>query len=224
MFIDKNWTEYEGCVMTIDPSGRGKDETGYAVVKQLMGVLYVTDCGGLQGGYEEEVLVKLANIAKNNKVKYIIIEANFGDGMFTKIFQPVLTRIYPCTTEEVKHSIQKEKRIIDTLEPVMNRHRLVIDIGVLTQDLKYTDVRYTLLYQLTHITKDRGALKHDDRLDALAMAVSYWVESMGRDERNAVEDHRVAMLDKEPKEFAESFTNFGLKGDYAVSNAWVTLK
>jgi hypothetical protein len=223
MFVDEHWTGYEGCVMTIDPSGRGKDETGYAVVKQLMGVLYVTACGGLQGGYEEDVLLKLANIAKDNKVNYIIIEANFGDGMFTKIFQPVLTRIYPCTTEEVKHNIQKEKRIIDTLEPVINRHRLVIDIGVLTQDLKYTDVRYTLLYQLTHITKDRGSLKYDDRLDSLAMAVSYWVESMGRDERNAVDDHRQALLDKELKAFAEGFSDFG-QGHEPTSNAWVRLR
>ena len=223
MFVDEKWTEYEGAVMTIDPSGRGKDETGYAVVKQLMGVLYVTACGGLQGGYEEPVLVQLANIAKDNAVKYIIVEANFGDGMFTKIFQPILTRIYPCTTEEIKHNVQKEKRIIDTLEPVINRHRLVVDIGVLTADLKYTDVRYTLLYQLTHITKDRGSLKHDDRLDALAMAVAYWVESMGRDERNAVDDHRAALLDAELRAFADGFTDFGqVRVD--PSSAWVRLR
>lgn len=33
-----------------------------------------------------------------------------------------------------------------------------------------------MFYQMTRITKERGALKHDDRLDALAMAVAYWVE------------------------------------------------
>jgi len=223
MFIDEHWAEYEGAVMTIDPSGRGKDETGYAVVKQLMGVLYCTDFGGLQGGYEEEVLVKLANIAKEHQVKYIIIESNFGDGMFTTIFQPVLGRIYPCTTEEIKHNVQKEKRIIDTLEPVINRHRLVMDLGALARDLKYTDVRYTLLYQLTHITRDRGSLKHDDRLDALSMAVAYWVESMGRDERHALEDHKANLLDAELRAFANSFTDFG-QGGPPVSPTWVKIR
>jgi hypothetical protein len=34
---------------------------------------------------------------------------------------------------------------------------------------------------MTRLTRDRGALQHDDRLDALAIAVGYWVESMARD-------------------------------------------
>jgi hypothetical protein len=219
MFVDEKWAEYEGAVMTIDPSGRGKDETGYAVVKQLMGVLYCTDCGGLQGGYEPEVLVKLANIAKLHEVKYIIIEANFGDGMFTTIFQPVLARIYPCTTEEIKHNIQKEKRIIDTLEPVINQHRLVLDLTALKHDLDYTDVRYSLLYQLTHITRDRGSLKHDDRLDALSMAIAYWVESMARDEKHAVEDHRSRLLDEALRSFMD-----GVLGSTPSGNSWVKLR
>ena len=219
MFIDEKWAEYEGAVMTIDPSGRGKDETGYAVVKQLMGILYCTDCGGLSGGYGEEVLVKLANIAKLHQVKYIIIEANFGDGMFTTIFQPVLARIYPCTTEEIKHNVQKEKRIIDTLEPVINQHRLVMDISCLKHDLEYTDVRMSLLYQLTHITKDRGSLKHDDRLDALAMAVAYWVESMARDEHHAQEDHRARLLDQELRSFMDNILGSKPKG-----NSWVSCR
>jgi hypothetical protein len=219
MFIDEKWTEYEGAVMTIDPSGRGRDELGFAVVKQLMGVLYCTCCGGLQGGYEESNLVKLANIAKDHQVKYIIIESNFGDGMFTKILQPILGKIYPCTTEEIRHNVQKEKRIIDTLEPVINRHRLVFDVDLLKKDLVYEDVRYSLLYQLTHITKDRGSLKHDDRLDALAMAVAYWVESMVRDEKTAIDDHRSRLLDEELTTFMDN-----ILGSTPKSNSWCRLR
>ena len=37
------------------------------------------------------------------------------------------------------------------------------------------------MYQLTRITRDRGALVNDDRLDALAMAVQFWVEAMAQD-------------------------------------------
>lgn len=208
MYLDEKWTAYEGSVMSIDPSGRGADETGYAVVKQLHGKLYVTDAGAVKGGYDDDTLVALAKIAKENKVNYIIIESNFGDGMFTRIFTPVLAKYHPCSIEEIRHNSQKEKRIIDTLEPVMNKHRLVVDYGVIKKDLQSLgddaqNLRYSLLYQLTHITKDRGALKHDDRLDALAMAVAYWVDSMAKDESRSVDLHREEALDKELKSFMD---------------------
>ena len=207
--IDKEWTPYEGKVMSIDPSGRGSDETGYAVVNQLHGSLYVTACGGLKGGYDEETLVSLAKIARDNQVNYIIIESNFGDGMFTRIFTPVLARYWPCTIEEIRHNTQKERRIIDTLEPVMNRHRLIFDESVVKDDLRCfkgdesaeENFKLSLFYQMTHITKDRGCLKHDDRLDALAMAVAYWVEAMSRDENQALASYKETLLDQELEKF-----------------------
>jgi hypothetical protein len=48
------------------------------------------------------------------------------DGMFTHLFKPLVNSIHPCSFEEVRNHTQKERRIIDTLEPVMARHRLVI--------------------------------------------------------------------------------------------------
>jgi hypothetical protein len=90
--------------------------------------------------------------------------------------------------EEVRSSIQKERRIIDTLEPVMNQHRLVVDSSVVREDYEnyneYADEhahKYQLLYQMTRITRDKGSLSKDDRLDALAMAVAYWVDVMDKD-------------------------------------------
>lgn len=205
MFIDKDWKEYEGSVMAIDPSGRGKDETGYAVVKQLHGTLYVPCAGGLKGGYSEEVLLRLVRIAKEHKVNYIVVESNFGDGMFTSLLKPVLKQHYPCTVEEVRHNTQKERRIIDTLEPVMNRHKLVFDVSVVREDIKTTqeDILYSLFYQMTRLTRERGAIKHDDRLDALSIAVNYWVEAMARDSEEAVKDFHNEMLDKELEVFMD---------------------
>lgn len=196
---EKNWTPYEGAVMSIDPSGRGADETSYAIVKQLHGNLWVPDVGGFPGGYEEKTLQALAMKAKEHNVKYIIIESNFGDGMFTKIFTPVLGRVYPCTVEEVRHNIQKEARIIDTLEPVLNAHRLIFDRGLIERDLKDAerDPYISLFYQMTHICRERGALRHDDRLDALAMAVTYWVDAMARDEGKSVASWKAKALAKE---------------------------
>lgn len=193
---------YQASVMFIDPSGRGKDETGYSVVKMLNGYLWCTACGGFVGGYEDETLEALAKIAKQHKVNWIRIEPNFGDGMFTKLFQPVLGRIYPCTVEDDKRSVgQKELRIIDTLEPVMNQHRLIIDRAVIEKDYESTKhlppeqaLKYQLFYQMTRLTKERGCLKHDDRIEALAGAVAYWVEQMAQDVERRIEERKEQVI------------------------------
>jgi hypothetical protein len=192
--------------MAIDPSGRGVNETSYACVKQLHGNLFITASGGLTGGYDSATLIRLANIAKDNKTTKIIIESNFGDGMFTSIFTPVLASIYPCTIEEIRHNTQKERRIIDTLEPLLNKHRLVVTSDVVKADLKAVEEErtpYSLFYQMTHITKDRGSLKEDDRVDALAMACAYWVVAVKQDEAGSVEAARGRALDLELQKFMD---------------------
>lgn len=218
MWHSPEMSEYTGAVMSIDPSGRGKDETGYAVVKALAGNLFLTEAGGITGGYELETLEALAHAAKRNQVKYIIIEANFGDGMFTQLLKPVLGRIYPCTVEEVRHSTQKEARIIDTLEPVMSQHRLIVDQRVIDKDFDTAkDVKYSLFYQMTRITRDRGAITHDDRLDALAIAVAYWTESLGRDNNKAAEAIKSQALEKELKTFMTQVI-----GKKPTANTWMS--
>jgi hypothetical protein len=196
-----SYLDYTGSVMAVDPSGRGADETAYAVVKMLSGQLFVTDAGGVKGGYSNEALQALAVVAKRNKVNEIIVESNFGDGMFTELFKPVLYKVHDVTVGEVRHSKQKEHRIIDTLEPVMNQHRLVFDPKVIERDWQSVQgysqekaPKYTLAYQMTRITNLRGALAHDDRLDALSMAVSYWTEQMAASADKAMHDRKEELL------------------------------
>ena len=203
---------FTGSVLAIDPSGRGKDETGYAVVKMLNGMLFVPDAGGLQGGYSEETLKTLAMIAKNHQVNAIVVESNFGDGMFNEIFKPVLTKVHPCTMEEVRHNIQKERRIIDTLEPIMNQHRLIISPEVIKKDFETAQgyppelqLRYQLMYQMSRITRDRGAITHDDRLDALSIAVNYWTEQMAQDAEDNIANRKAELLNKELQAFTDAY-------------------
>ena len=214
---------YTGSVMSIDPSGRGKDETGYAIVKMLNGYLYVVDAGGIQGGYSDEVLKALTMKAKKQKVNAIVVESNFGDGMFVELFKPILTKIHPCTIEEVRHNIQKEKRIIDTLEPVMNQHRLVVDPKVIQHDYESaqtypleSQLKYQLIYQMSRLTNQRGAITHDDRLDALSMAVAYWTEQMAQDADNRMRERKVDQIDAALRKFEESYT-----GKKARATTWV---
>lgn len=217
MTLVGKWIPYTGIVMSIDPAGRGKDETGYAVIAMLNGYLYVLACGGLQGGYDEHVLRRLSSIAKEWKVNHVVIEANFGDGMYTSLLKPVMAKYWSVTLEEVKHSIQKEKRICDTLEPVVQGHRLVLNASVVREDYdslgmygKETAYQHSLVYQLSRLTRERGALVHDDRLDALAIAVAYWVEEMAADADTEQQDFRAAALDKELEKFMDAV--FGSHG------------
>ncbi len=78
VWMAKEMAEYTGCVMAIDPSGRGKDETAYAIVKMLHGNLFLVAAGGFSDGYSEATLRALAVLAKTHDVKHVIVEANFG--------------------------------------------------------------------------------------------------------------------------------------------------
>ena len=219
--------DYQGSVLAIDPSGRGSDETAYAVVKMLNGYLYVVDAGGVAGGYSDSTLQHLTDLAKLNKVNMVLVESNFGDGMFTELLKPYLLKTHPCTLEEVRHSKQKESRIIDTLEPVMNQHRLVIDPKVIQKDYDSVQsmppdvgMKYMLTYQMTRITKVRGALAHDDRLDVLAMAVQYWVDQMAADADTEIRSRKEELLELELDKF---MSNLNVSKEKTVQQGWIQL-
>ena len=81
--------------------------------------------------------------------------------------------------------MRKEDRIIDALEPVLNQHRLVVDRSVIEWDFKSNPdeapekrLMYMLFYQMSRMCKERGAIKHDDRLDSLAQGVKYFTDAM----------------------------------------------
>lgn len=195
---------YTGSCLAIDPSGRGKDETAYAVIKYLNGYLYLVDWGGSSDGFTEPVMRNLATVAKKYQVNMILTEKNYGGGMFSELLRPHLREIYPCTIEEVQAKAMKEKRIADCLEPVMNQHRLVVDATAIRKDYESTldkapDVaaQYSLIHQMSRLTRERGSLDHDDRLDAVAMAVEYWVESMSRDADEAMKERKEDLLEQE---------------------------
>lgn len=173
----------------------------------LNGYIYLMEAGGFRGGYEDSTLEKLANKAKEWKVNEVLCEGNFGDGMFLKIFSPVLHRVHQCGLTETKATGQKEVRIADVLEPVLGAHRLVVLESAIQKDYSSArnidgqhDVRYSLFYQLTRLTRERGALAHDDRLDALAIGVRYFVEAMEKDSKQGVEELTEEWLEEQLNE------------------------
>lgn len=180
-YTSDQYEPYTQSIMYIDPSGRGKDRTGYAVVKFLRGYFWITRAGSLDGGYDAKTLSTLAYIAKSCKVHEVFLESNFGDGMFTELFKPVLNGIYQTTLTEERVGVQqKELRIIDVMEPLLNNHRLVIDPKIIKADAALPP-DHQLIYQLSRLTRDRNSLKHDDALDALAGALRMMTKLAGVD-------------------------------------------
>jgi len=216
--VSTDYYDYTGAAMHIDPSGRGQDETGYVVTKELNGKIFVLAVGGLKGGYDKRTLHELAKIAAEHKVNVVEIEANFGDGMYTEIFKPVLFKYHQCHVEEIKHHKQKEARIIDVLEPIMNQHRLVIDLNEAKRDYEEhkEEPRRQLFYQMTRLTRDKGSLQYDDRIDTLSMGVNYWVEQMAADENQAYQDRQEYQLEENIRSFMEQTGAMQDEGDVWV--------
>lgn len=224
MFTKDTWDPWDSKHMFIDPAGKGIDEIAYAITGKIGGKIGLLDCGGWLGGYEDTNLERLAEAAVVHEVDVVTIEDNFGGGMFAKLFKPVLERIAERHKKgdariEEMHSVgQKEKRVIDTLEPVMNQHRLMVHDGLITKDYESVMDRspdkqhqYRLFFQLTHITKERGALKHDDRIESLAGSVSYWQDKIAED----VNAHKA---DKEFDEAVARLESIGLTAPTGGSN------
>jgi len=208
MATDGELVSYETKVMAVDPSGRGSDETAVAVTGSYAGQAFVLCCKGIKGGFGDEVLAEIANTAKAYKVNRILVEENLGQGMFASLLKPHLDRAgYPCAVDLVRHHIQKERRICDTIEPLSSARRLVFDRRVIQEDFESVQSlpadqqrAYMLMHQFSRITRERGALRHDDRLDALSMALGFHAEALHRDRdremRQIREDRHTKMLEE----------------------------
>lgn len=187
----------QGIIMYVDPAGGGAnaDETAYAVTAFLNGNIYVLACGGLPGGYSEEVLERLAGIAKKWSPQEVIVEKNMGYGAFLAVWTPILLRVHPCKLGEDYVTGQKERRICDTLEPVIGRGALIFSEAVVEEDreccARYEATQratYSLFHQINKITRSPKCLKHDDRVDALEGAVRYWTSMLAIDQNKALQD------------------------------------
>ncbi len=199
---------YEPIVMAIDPSGRGRDDTSYAIAGGAVGYVCLLDQGGFSDGYSSSTLRGLALRAVEYRVNIIRIEEDFGDGMFTALFEPVLRQVVeeaavkgytgPVVEGYKAGRTQKEVRILDVLEPLTQTHRLVVDRGLIERDLKKAELlgpAKSWQYQLTHLTRERGCLEHDDAIEVIAEVSRPFVRDMRVDQDKAAQQRAEAALD-----------------------------
>jgi hypothetical protein len=173
---------YGQTIVAVDPSGRGKDETVAVVLSQINGFIFVRDILATQDGYSDKTLRGILTMARRYGASMCLIESNFGDGAVMELMKKHSQEMkVGMAFEEVRATTRKEDRIIDTLEPVLNQHRLVIDEKLITWDYQSNHdmapeerLPRMLMYQLTRMCREKGAVKHDDRVDALALGVKYF--------------------------------------------------
>ena len=186
MQVQGKWEPYSETICSVDPSGRGSDETVACFLSQLNGFIYLHEIWASRDGYSDRTLLEILRRCRKYKVGTLLIESNFGDGMVSELFrkhcQQTKTNL---TIEETRANVRKEDRIIDALEPVFNQHRLVVDPKVIKWDYdsnadapSESRFQYMLGYQISRMCREKGAVKHDDRIDALAQGVKWFTDAL----------------------------------------------
>ena len=188
MFIDEGMCDFSETIVSVDPSGRGSDETVAVVLSQANGYVFVRDMKAFRDGYSDATLSDIVRLGKKYKASRLLVESNFGDGMICELFNRHIQQMGASfSTEEVRATVRKEERIIDTLEPVMNQHKLIIDPKIFEYDYSSNPeappekrLEYMLGYQMSRMCREKGAIKHDDRIDALSQGVQWFIDSLAQ--------------------------------------------
>ena len=198
MQLNGEWTDYTETICSVDPSGRGTDETAAAFISQKNGFLYLHEMRAFRDGYSDDTLLNILRGCRKYKVTKLVIETNFGDGIVCELFKKHLQQTgLSIDVEEVRANVRKEDRIIDALEPILNQHRLVVDRSVIEWDYKSNKdaapelrLLYMLFYQMSRMCREKGAVKHDDRLDCLAQGVKYYTDAMSINAHDTIKQRK----------------------------------
>ena len=186
MQLQGNWDPYTETICSIDPSGRGSDETAAAYISQRNGFLYLHEMRAYKDGYTDKTLLDILKGCGKYKVTKLLIETNFGDGIVAELFKKHMQQTKQAIDiEEVRANVRKEDRIIDSLEPVLNQHRLIVDKSVIEWDFQSNAdgapeerLLYMLFYQMSRMCREKGAIRHDDRIDCLSQGVKYFTDAL----------------------------------------------
>ena len=186
MQLQGDWNPYTETICSVDPSGRGSDETVAAYLSQRNGFLYLHEMRAYKDGYSDRTLLDILRGCKKYSATTLLVESNFGDGIVCELFKKHLQQTKQnIFVAETRATVRKEERIIDTLEPVMNQHRLIINKDVIDWDYNSNQdaapehrMLYMLFYQMSRMCKEKFAVKHDDRIDALAQGVKYYTDAL----------------------------------------------
>ncbi len=227
MQLAGEWTPYSETICSVDPSGRGSDETTAAYLSQKNGFIYLHEMRAYRDGYSDNTLLDILRGCKKYNASTLLIESNFGDGIVAELFKKHIQQTKQhIFIEETRANVRKEDRIIDSLEPVLNQHRLVCNRSVIEWDYNSNPdtapeerLMYMLFYQMSRMCREKGAVKHDDRLDCLAQGVKYYTDALSISASEAIKSRKREEWDAMLQDFIENPHNsanhlvFGMNRD-----------
>lgn len=203
------WVNYQRIEMTVDPGGSGKSLTAWAAGASLNGFVYIHELHGKEGGAAN--IPAIADCALRCRANRIYVEGNLGSAYdietnpfagqlqveLNKRSQPAGTPEFPngwgCAVDVIHSAVQKDQRIVSTLEPAVTSHRLVVSRQVASNQ--------RFQHQFAKITVQRGSLASFgyDELDVVAMLVARLAGTFLIDNTKAVKSRLEEMLDNEMK-------------------------
>jgi hypothetical protein len=154
---------------------------------QKHGYIYIPKMYATKDGYSDKTLLEILKMCRKYIATTLLIESNFGDGAVAELFRKHILQLkLGIDIQETRASVRKEDRIIDALEPIMNQHRLVFDRSVVEWDYESNPdlpseerLMYMLFYQMSRMCREKGAVRHDDRIDVIAQGVKFFIDSLG---------------------------------------------
>lgn len=202
--VSEGYSKYQNIYATIDPSGQGKDETTLTIGGVLHSTAHILKQVGWLDGHSDKTLREIASLIVEYNVQKVRVEDNFGQGMFAQLLRPLVKAAWEAKgkqmprqpgddrtgTEIVSERAprqQKEHRMIAALETAFTNHRVVMAKEVLLDDYRATQTRdgtelrdrYSLMYQLTRLTREKDCLTHDDRVEGLAELIKLFADQLG---------------------------------------------
>ena len=170
------WLPFHHTFAAIDPGGSGKSETILTVGSALNGFLFIKALIAYPGGASPQNLANIASVLKAHKATRCLVEGNlYGSkdstaNPFINLLQVEVNRLvtndskWGCDVAQSWHTRNKEHRIVETIGPPLDAHRLVLAREVAAD----TDLQF----QISRLTTEPGSLTRSDRVDALAQLVA----------------------------------------------------
>lgn len=200
-FIPPDRIPYTRTIAFVDPAGSGADELAYAVVSPLGGLFHVKAVRGIlvasehAGNVHSAIKSATADILRLGATE-IFYESNIDP---FNTFGSAIQSLAPGVRVTPVHAAgaRKHARLFRILQDLFSQRRVVVDRRSLIPDDKPPE--YQLQFQISRLTDERDCLTHDDRVDALASALSCLGRELEPDEdapHNALEAHHTREIER----------------------------
>ena len=203
---------YDNAIMAVDPAGRGLDETAAVVLKTLGGRVFIMDSYYSKEGYSEEVMTDLINVAMKNNVDTIVIERNYGGGMFTELMIKYIKEHHAeeLGVLDIITKGKKARRLIEVIEPFLTAGKLVADRKWFEREI--SNPQYNMWQQAMSIDMDNIYSNNDDRIDALGIGLDFLKQQLAVSEQDVKKEYDEKLFQHELESIAHShsFVKYGI--------------